>query len=295
MLMPASVLILTKNEEHDLPDCLCSVAWSDDIHVYDSFSNDRTVEIAQMFGAKIAQRHFDNYASQRNAALKLPFKYKWVLSLDADERVSPALADEIKDFLASPPENVAACRIRRRDYFWETWLKHTQMSPFYIRLVKPPCVQYEREVNEFVKVDGLIFDLKQPFDHYPFSKGVSHWLNRHNQYSSMEAQQILKANCESTFPIIKAAITSPDFNQRRFYQKQLYYRLPLRPLIKFFYLIFIRRAFLDGKAGITYSLLMMIYEYLIVLKVQEESHLSQKVNQSICIETSTVVSDRSLS
>src|SRR5215475_15062692 len=87
-----SVLILTKNEEQDLPGCLQSVAWSDDVHVFDSFSTDGTAAIAKARGARLTRRVFDGYASQRNAALHgLSFQHDWVLSLDADERVPEAL------------------------------------------------------------------------------------------------------------------------------------------------------------------------------------------------------------
>jgi glycosyltransferase involved in cell wall biosynthesis len=178
MPTPVSVLIITKNEQQDLPDCLESVSWSDDIHVYDSFSEDATVDIARTFGAKVTQRGFDNYASQRNAALReVEYHYAWLLILDADERVPTALAQEIERFVCSAPTDVVAGRIRRRDFFQGTWLKHAQMSPYYTRLVKPRCVHYERNVNEVLKVAGTIVDLGEPFDHYPFSKGIGHWID----------------------------------------------------------------------------------------------------------------------
>src|SRR4051812_21283128 len=95
-----SVLILTKNEEKDLPGCLESVSWSDDVHVFDSKSTDRTCAIAEESGAKVSRRAFDGYASQRNAALHgLGFKHPWTLILDADERVPAALVEEMRSFI----------------------------------------------------------------------------------------------------------------------------------------------------------------------------------------------------
>src|SRR5262245_25106742 len=139
-----SVVIFTKNEERDLPGCLASVSWSDDVHVFDSFSTDQTVRIASRSGAKIQQRKFDNFASQKNAALReLHFRYVWVLLLDADERVPAPLVDEMKQFIAAAPPVVSAARLRRRDFFMGTWLKHAQISPFYIRLVRPEQAGYE--------------------------------------------------------------------------------------------------------------------------------------------------------
>lgn len=263
-----SILILTKNEEQDLPGCLESVSWSDDIHVYDSCSTDRTLEIAEIVGAKVTQRVFDGYSSQRNAALKCDFKHPWVLILDADERVPVGLRNEIWAYIANAPESVAACRIRRRDFFMDTWLKHAQISPYYIRLVRPEKVHYEREVNEVLIVEGEIADLLEPFDHYPFSKGISHWLGKHNVYSSMEAELIVRNGSGVSFSFSKA-LFSPDFNERRFHQKALFYRFPLRPLIKWLYMVVLRRSFLDGKAGMTYAFLQAIYEYMIVLKTRE--------------------------
>jgi hypothetical protein len=183
-------------------------------------------------------------------------------------------------FVASSPDRVVAFRIRRRDYLWNTWLKHAQMSPFFIRLFKPDKVHYERDVNEVLKADGLIADLQEPFDHYPFSKGITHWLDKHNRYATLEAKQISSSRTGNIASVIQGALLCQDFNQRRCYQKQLFYQLPMRPLIKFFYLMVVRRGFWDGGAGITYSILMMGYEYIIDLKVRELLYLEQHSSQS---------------
>ena len=267
---PISVLILTKNEEKDLPGCLESVAWSDDVYIFDSVSTDRTTEIARAQGARVVQRLFDNFANQRNAALKgLKFKHPWVLILDADERVPPALRKEMHERLAQLPANTCACRMRRRDFLGQSWLRRSQISPYYIRLVRPEKVHYEREVNEVLKVDGAIQDLTNPFDHYPFSKGMRHWLDKHNLYSSMEAHCALQSREGRTAFSWRRAFFEKDFNERRYHQKELFYRLPWRPLVKFFYVYLWRRGFLDGSAGFTYATLQAIYEYMIVLKTRE--------------------------
>lgn len=268
--MTISVLILTKNEEQDLPGCLASVKWADDVHVFDSFSTDATVEVALGLGAHVSQRKFDGYASQRNAALhSLHFKYSWVLMLDADERVPEALSKEMLAFVADAQEGISACRMRRRDFFMGTWLKHAQISPFFIRLVRPAKVHYEREINEVLKVDGDIAELESPFDHFPFSKGIKHWVDKHNVYSTMEAECALNAMRGQISFSLLTAFGGHDFNERRVHQKALFYRLPARPLVKWLYMILIRRAFLDGKAGIAYASLQAFYEYLIVLKSRE--------------------------
>jgi glycosyltransferase involved in cell wall biosynthesis len=264
---PISVLILTKNEEQDLPGCLQSVIWSDDVHVLDSMSTDATVAIAQCADATVTQRAFDGYASQRNAGLRLPFRHAWVLVVDADERIPSLLAEEMKRFVANATPEVSAARIRRRDIWWGRWLKHSQISPFYVRLVRLGRVHYEREINEVLVVDGPITDLQEPFDHHPFSKGLDHWLAKHNTYSRMEADLILSGSIIQ--PSLRAALLGRDFNERRVHQKALFYRMPARPLIKLAYMLLWRRGLLDGMAGIRYAILQAIYEYMIVLKVKE--------------------------
>ena len=99
-----SVLILTRNEQRDLPDCLSSVSWSDDIHVFDSHSTDDTIKIAQAAGAHTHTRTFDDYATHRNAALTtVPFKHSWVFLLDADERPTPELSREMQQLALAAP------------------------------------------------------------------------------------------------------------------------------------------------------------------------------------------------
>lgn len=262
-----SVLILTKNEEHDLPGCLNSVSWCDDVHVLDSLSTDDTPAIAERFGAKVTSLAFDGYASQRNAGLRLPFKHPWVLVVDADERIPPALHQELAAFVESADTAVVAARMRRRDIWWGVWLRRSQISPLYVRLVRPQRVRYEREVNEVLVVDGQIADLRESFDHYPFSKGIDHWLAKHNSYSRMEADLILSRS--TARPSWRVAFLGADFNERRVHQKAIFYRLPARPLIKLLYMLVWRRGVLDGVAGIRYAMLQAIYEYMIVLKVKE--------------------------
>jgi glycosyltransferase involved in cell wall biosynthesis len=263
-----SVLILTQNEAQDLPDCLASIAWSDDIHILDSGSTDQTVAIAQAHGACVTTRAFDTYAAQRNAAMQLPFRNPWVLVLDADERPTPELSVEMRAAVPVAPPNVSGYRMRRRDFLWGTWLKHAQMTPFYVRLFRVGHVHYTRDVNEVVEVDGDILELQSPLDHYAFSKGITHWVAKHNRYSTTEAELLASGNathCAS----LRRALFAPNFHERRVAQKAIFYELPARPLVKWFYMMFIRGAILDGHAGVMYATLQSFYEYLIEVKCQE--------------------------
>jgi len=263
-----SVLILTRNEQADLPGCLQSVSWSDDVHVFDSFSTDGTAEIAKEAGVHCYQRVFDDYATHRNASLEIQFAHSWVLILDADERPTPELCAEMLNVVRGAAGDVAGFRVRRRDFLFGTWLKHAQISPFYIRLVRPEKARYTRAVNEVLDVSGCVADLQQPLDHFPFSKGIAHWIAKHNTYSTMEAELIVRQQGLQN-PSWRRALRDPDFHTRRLHQKAIFYRTPGRPLVKWLYMVVVRRSFLDGWAGITYATLQSIYEYFIVLKVKE--------------------------
>ncbi|HXM94762.1 MAG TPA: glycosyltransferase family 2 protein [Candidatus Dormibacteraeota bacterium] len=264
-----SVLILTRNEEQDLPGCLKSVRWSDDIHVYDSCSKDGTLEIARAAGAHVTQRDFDDWSSHQNWGLaNISFRHQWVLYVDADERVSQELAASIHQAVQNPADKVAF-RMRRRDFWGTRWLKHVQASSYYMRLFRPAKMRYERLVNPVSIPDGPVGEVTGYLDHYPFSKGMTHWLNRHNSYSSLEAHQIAMNRAANQPFLLSQAIFGKDRNQRRFHQKELFYRMPTRPFLKFLLLYLGKRGFLDGRAGFHYAMLQSFYEYMIVLKTRE--------------------------
>ncbi|KXV16875.1 glycosyl transferase family 2 [Caballeronia megalochromosomata] len=272
-----SVLVLTRNEEQDLPGCLESVrGWCDDIHVYDSLSTDRTVALAHLVGAVVTSRKFDNWAAHQNWGLAhIKFKYDWVLYIDADERVPAELAREICATVRSPGDAVAF-EVKRRDYLNGKWLKHVQASPYFVRLLKPPHIHYERLVNPVTRVNGKTGKLDAFLEHYPFSKGLSHWIIRHDSYSSFEADQWLEnERTGNEFKLSKALFAS-NFQTRRYHQKGLFSRLPCRPIAKFLLLYVFRRGFLDGRPGFIYAVLQCIYEYFIVLKVAERTDADRK-------------------
>ena len=263
-----SVLILTLNEEINLSGCLKSVSWSDDIVVFDSFSSDRTVEIAKEFGARVIQRKFDNYAGQRNAALnEVEYSNPWILMIDADERPTDELTKEIGELSSNPDNATALYRVRRRDMFFGKWLKRSSGYPTWFgRLFKAGTVRVEREINEEYHTDGEIGHLQEHLIHYPFNKGVAFWLERHNRYSSMEAKALVG---EMRGKLKPGGLFSSDPTIRRKALKQLAYRIPARPLVTFCYLYFLRLGFLDGMPGLTYCRLRSMYEYMIDLKVRE--------------------------
>ncbi len=276
-----SVLILTRNEQQDLPGCLASVAWSDDIWVLDSHSTDDTRAIAEAAGAQVVERVFDNWSAHQNWALaNISFRHPWVFYLDADERVSPELAHSLRGAVTEAADTTGASNelapappvafeVQRRDFLRGTWLQHVQMSAFYIRLFRPAHIRYERLVNPVTRVDGRIGRLSGTLEHYPFSKGLAWWITRHNDYSTKEAQQAIANRASEPAPNLHDALLSKDFATRRRQQKLLFYRLPARPLVKFLMIYVLKRGFLDGRAGFEYAILQSIYEYFIVLKTRE--------------------------
>lgn len=266
--MSVSILILTLNEEANLADCLQSVKWSDDIVVFDSISDDKTVEIARSRGARVIQRSFDNYAAQRNAGLNtVEYRYPWVLMLDADERVTPELWREMNEATASADPTVSVFHIRRKDYWFGQWYRRSSGYPTWFgRLVRVGHVTVEREINEQYIAHGESKFLKEHLLHYPFNKGVAYWLERHNRYSSMEAAAQADERRQKVFV---RGLWSRNPIMRRKTMKQIASRLPARPLLTFGYLYFVRVGFLDGRVGLRYCILRAIYEYMIDVKIKE--------------------------
>ena len=266
--MNISVLILTLNEEINIAACLETLSWSDDVVVLDSFSHDATTRIAIERGARVVYRKFDNWSAHQNWAVQtIEFRHPWVVYLDADERCPPELRDEmLACALPEVPEN--AFRIRRKDFYMGKWLRHAQLYPsWFVRLFRPHKIHYERLVNPVAMVDGPVGRLDHHLLHYPFSHGVTHWIARHNNYSDFEATELFKVR--SGAAVASAGLFSSDPNERRRALKDLFFRLPARPLIKFLYFYIWRRGFLDGRPGLTYSTLQAIYEYMIDCKYRE--------------------------
>lgn len=268
---PVSVLICTKNETRNLGDCLQRVAWADDCVVLDSYSDDDTVNIARDKGARVVQRHFDNFSAHKNWALDhIDFKYDWILIVDADERVTPELAQEIVTLVnGSPAHN--GYYLARQNWFGGTWIKHGGWFPDWnLRLLRRGRGRYEaRLVHEHMLLEGPPGYLKNPIIHYDY-KGIERYFERHNVYSSLEAVEVYRM------------LTSPEQKQglrpnlwikgpeRRRFLKNLAYRyLPGRAFFKFIWMYLFKLGFLDGRMGFRFCLLHTFYDYQISLKLEE--------------------------
>ena len=268
--MSISVLILTLNEEANLPRCLDALAWADDVLVVDSFSTDRTVEVAEARGARVLQRRFDDFAGQRNFGLtEGGLRHEWVLHLDADEVVTPELRDEVFGVIGDGSKD--AYRVPSKMMLHGEWLRHAGMYPTYqVRLGR-------RDALSFVQVghgqrEALpperIGTLEHPLLHYSFSKGLEDWFERHNRYSTAEAKQALEEAARGE--IDWWGLVSGNSTNRRRALKQIAARLPFRPTLRFLYMYVLRLGFLDGAAGYTYCRLLSTYEYMTVIKMKEQ-------------------------
>jgi len=290
-----SVLILTRNEEINLPACLASVRWSDDIVVLDSFSTDRTVEIAKASGARVIQRTFDNWAAHQNWANEnIRFKNAWVYYSDADEIMMPELRDELLSVTQDMCRKQVAYRVRFKNIFMGKWIKHSSLYPTWVlRFFQPDKIRWEREVNPVPVVNGLIGRLTNHFEHYSFNKGISAWFDKHNRYSDGEALEAMKAlrspdvrergsavvnECDAVGHRPSVIVSGIDWRgliavrdpaRRRKALKELAWRLPCRAGLVFVYLYFVRMGFLDGVAGWRYCRMRAMYEYMIDLKILE--------------------------
>ena len=273
--MSVSVFIQTLNEEDNLPRCLESVSWSDDIIVLDSYSTDRTEEIARSVGARFYQREYDGRANNQNWAVEnIDFKYPWVWYVDADEVTLPELAHEIIQVASDTLRPEVAYSVRRKNIFMGKWLKHGNVYNTWIaRLWKPNRIRWKRGANPVAIIDGPTGYLKADFVHYTLSKGFEHWFKTHNRTSTYEAEETIRELGHGR--IDWSGLISPDPARRRNALKRLSFRMPCRPLLIFFYMYLLKAGFLDGRPGLTYCTLRAICEYEICCKVKE-LHQRQK-------------------
>jgi len=264
-----SIVVYTRNEEANIRACLATVQWSDDIHVVDSHSEDDTAVIAKAAGARVVSRSYTDESEHKNWTMQnLPFKHHWVFQIDADERCTKELAGEMLSAARNPGPCVAF-RFPRRDFLLGRWIRHVQLQRHSLRLMRPDAVRYERRVHPVCHVGGPVGQLNAYLDHFPFNRGMSHWIERHNRYSSLEAEEVLSSVKTRMGADLYKSFTERDCHARRYYQKRVFYRLPLRSLLKFAFLYIVRAGFLDGKAGLHYALLQSWYEYMIALKTTE--------------------------
>lgn len=273
--VPVSVLVPIRNEAANLPRCLKSVEWADEIFVVDSQSTDDSIAIAQQHGANVVQFQFNGtWPKKKNWALEnLPFRNEWVFILDADEALPAEAEAEFRKAIAEAG-TLAGYWINRRFMFMGKWLRHAYYPNWNLRLFRHSLGRYEKltetdtrsgdnEVHEHVIVEGPTGRLRCEMDHYAFPT-VEVFVEKHNRYSNWEA----RVSAERKLSGSAAQISSNVVGRRR-RLKQFSQRLPFRGLLRFLYVYVWQKGFLDGREGYYFARLHGFYEFLSVAKTYE--------------------------
>ncbi len=234
-----SVVIVTRNEEDRIRACLDAVAWADEVIVIDAESEDKTASIARELTDHVIVRPWPGYAAQKNYGLDLA-RGAWILSLDADEIVSPALRAEIERVVErdGPGDGYA---VPRRNIFWGRWVRHGGLYPDrQVRLFRRGRGRFgERAVHESVQVDGDVRRLGGHLEHHSY-RDVADFLVRADRYSTLAAEDfIARGRCVHTWDFV------------------------LRPLGRFVGMYVLERGFLDGWRGF---LLAALYAYYVLIR-----------------------------
>ena len=262
-----SAATLTMNEQADLPGCLSSIGWCDDIHVIDSGSQDATVSIAKASGAHIYVNRFESFARQRNWALEnCAFRHRWILFLDADECSTPDFHRALAESIVAVPDSIAGFYLCWRMMLDGRWLKRCDSFPKWqfrlLRLGRAKFTDAGHGQKESA-VEGEIGYIREPYLHFAFSKGWSRWIDRHNRYSDLEAAERLGAR------ILWGQVFSKHGSVRNKALKPLVSRLPGWPVAAFVIRYILKFGFVEGRAGLVYCINMAYYEFLIVIKMEE--------------------------
>jgi glycosyltransferase involved in cell wall biosynthesis len=263
-----SVVVLTLNEERNLPKCLRSALASDDILVLDSGSIDRTVEIARSFGARVAVNTFQNFGQQRNHAHEqIGFKHPWVFHLDADEELTPELVTELQTIAAANPPDVDGFLVAPKMYFRNRWIPHCTDFPAYqARFVHGSRFRFI-QVGHGQREDPRMRmgKLTANYLHDLSAEGEMALEKKHRRYARQEAMNHLGAHGECP-PIQSLFAVDPLLRRRAL--KAWSRHLPARGPLRFVYQYVLRGGFLDGRAGLAYCLLMARYEHWIGQEVR---------------------------
>lgn len=264
-----STIIPTLNEERHIQRAITSVAGLGPVFVVDCGSTDATRTIAERFGATVVEHPWEGYSAQKNWALaNLPLQTPWVLCLDADEFLTARLQSEIRAAVATT--ELAGFYLARRNIFLGRMLKHANWYPDYqLRLFRVGRGRFEeRLVHEHVIVDGTAGFLRTPLMHENLN-GIDAFQRRHERYASLEAQEILQARRNQIQAEGRSRFFGSWPERRRALKTRVWYRLPGRPAIRFFWMYVIKRGFLDGRQGLVYCQLLAAYDALIDAKLLE--------------------------
>ncbi len=275
MKLPISVIVLTYNEENNIEACLKSVYDSvEEIFIVDSFSNDKTLEIAKKYTNNIIQHKFENYGKQRNWAFdNLPIKTKWILNLDADHQITDELKNELREIFKNSNElTYNGFLISRKTVFMNKWIKHGGHYPVYHAvLFKHGSGRCEETVyDQHFIINGSVKNLKSNILDF-FTESLSEFTIKHNRWSSFEALQH-SSSIDLENNTVASTILGNVIERRRFFKTNIYLKLPLfcRAFFYFIYRYFFMLGFLDGKEGLIFHFLQGFwFRFLIDAKIYE--------------------------
>jgi glycosyltransferase involved in cell wall biosynthesis len=270
-----SAFILTRNEERNLDDCLRSlVGWCTDIHLVDSYSSDRTLDIARGYGVEIHQHAFEGHTKQRTWALRnLPFEHEWALALDADHRVTPELRDELRLLFSHPPGDIDGFYVRRRQIFRGRWIRHGGFYKYQLKLFKHAKAYLDdHEFDYRFYVPGRVGKLRHDIVEANQNEWrISFFIEKHNRFASeLALEEIKRARGEVSYLTKLTPFGNPD--QRILWLKTKWNAMPLyfRPFALFFYRYLLRLGFLDGKEGFIFHFLQGLWCRLLIDIRREE-------------------------
>lgn len=271
MTLSVTAIVLTFNEESNLPACLESLrGWRQKTFVVDSGSTDRTVTLAQEAGAEVVRHPFETHAKQWNWALKnIPIQTDWVLCLYADYRISVELRATLCRILPKTPSEVTGYYIPRKQIFRGRWIRHGTYWPRYILTLfrRDSAWSDERELVDCrFSVEGKTVHLKQPIvEQNEKERSVLFWLQKHLTYIELQAQEeYLRRHHRLGWKIRPSLWGTPD--QKVLWWKRIWYRMPLlvRPFLYYGYRYVIRLGFLDGSQGALFHFLQGFWLRLMV-------------------------------
>lgn len=282
--VPVSVLIPVRNEERNVVECIRHLAWAKHVAVIDSQSTDLTVPLAQAMGAEVYQFHYskDGWPKKKNWALDhVPWPHEWALIMDADEHMTPELAEEVRQVVTGQYPTSNGCGdgywLNRRFMFMGRWIRHCGYYPSWnVRLFRHAVGRYERigtlgdtgsgdnEVHEHVVLlTGEAGYLRHDFLHYAYPD-LTTWVEKHNRYSTWEAHA-MAAKDEGD---VKASLLGGPIARRRWLKAKTR-RLPFRPTMRFLYSYVLKGGFLDGYPGFVMCRLLAWYDFVSLAKYRE--------------------------